>query len=153
MIKLNLGCGTNSYKDYINIDKKDYDNCDLVCDILNLPFKEERVDEIKAIHSLEHLDPDDALSHWYKLLKKGGKLVIEVPNLEKIIKQSYNDFEEVVKRIFGLRRYKGDSHIFGYNEKTLKDWLEKYNFKVLEMGEGNSEGHTPELCIKCIAEK
>lgn len=87
MVRLHLGCGNKRFRDYVNIDNTG--TPDLLCDITALPYGEGTVDEILVIHTFEHLFPWEApkiLGHWYKLLKPGGKLVMEMPDLKKVLK-------------------------------------------------------------------
>lgn len=54
-----------------------------VFDIENLPFKDETIDTIISFHTIEHLkDPLHAIKDWYRCLKKGGHLLIIVPDTE-----------------------------------------------------------------------
>lgn len=61
---------------------------DLICDITQLPFPENYADEIHAIHVFEHFSIFEApglLEHWFGILKPGGKLCLEMPDIRKII--------------------------------------------------------------------
>jgi ubiquinone/menaquinone biosynthesis C-methylase UbiE len=60
---------------------------DVECDITQLTFPDDYADEIHAIHVIEHLDRvkiDKVIQEWRRVLKTGGKLVIECPCLDKI---------------------------------------------------------------------
>lgn len=92
-IYLNLGCGEKPISGFLNIDKyikkEKVDNYD-ICD---LPFDENFADVIISYHSLEHLPiryGRKALRDWYKILKDRGKLYLEVPDLEEIVKGLFN---------------------------------------------------------------
>lgn len=83
--KLNLGCGKKLLPGYINIDL--YGNPDIVSDIKALPFKDEDVDEILAVHVFEHFylkEVPDVLKEWKRVLKPGGMLVLELPCFNKV---------------------------------------------------------------------
>jgi SAM-dependent methyltransferase len=63
-------------------------NPDIVCDIRDIPLPDDYADEARAIHVIEHFYPweaDSALKEWIRVLKPGGKLIIECPCLEKIL--------------------------------------------------------------------
>lgn len=95
-IALNLGCGDKLWDDAINCDMTgNYagEIPDVVCDLHKLPFDDESVDEVHAIHVLEHFyftEVDDILREWKRVLKPDGWLVVEVPCLEKIIANFQN---------------------------------------------------------------
>ena len=58
-----------------------------------MPFKDNSVDLIYTSHCLEHIiwhKTVDALKEAYRVLKKGGKLEIHVPNFE-VIAEAYNN--------------------------------------------------------------
>ena len=60
----------------------------MVADITKLPYKHGTVDEIWLIHVFEHIhiwQAEDALYHWHNILKPGGRLVVEVPCMDKIL--------------------------------------------------------------------
>ena len=78
---------------------------DVVADICDLPFEDQTYDLILCNHVLEHI-PDDlkAMNELYRILKKGGKLIAQVPidgNLEKTYEDvSVTDPKER-SRLFG----------------------------------------------------
>ena len=58
---------------------------DVICDIRNLqPFDNNYADEIMAIHVIEHFwrwEVVDILKEWVRVLKPGGRMIVECPNL------------------------------------------------------------------------
>jgi GT2 family glycosyltransferase len=87
-IKLNLGCGGVSIPGYIGVDKFD-SRAHIVMDVTNLELPENSVEEIQSLHMLEHISPykvTDLLKSWLRILKPGGKLVLELPNIEELCK-------------------------------------------------------------------
>jgi len=88
-IKLALGCGWRNYgKKWTHIDLGDYDHLDYKQDIKDLSnFKNDTVETIYASHVFEYFDryeAEDFLDECYRVLKKGGKLYLSVPNFEAI---------------------------------------------------------------------
>lgn len=83
IIKLNLGCGIYPEKGYINIDKDDSVKPDIVRDLTRgLPFSSNIIDEVRAYHFLEHLDPNDfvfIIEEVWRVLKPYGIFDIIVP--------------------------------------------------------------------------
>jgi ubiquinone/menaquinone biosynthesis C-methylase UbiE len=88
IIKLNLGCGDKILDGYINVDVAQVRagrQPDIVCDIRELQqFQNNYADEILAVHVVEHFwrwEVVDILKEWVRVLKPGGKLILECPNL------------------------------------------------------------------------
>ena len=96
-INLHLGCGGQRLADWINIDNYDYVEgdtsrsgaaYDLKMDIRDLDAAPESVDKILLIHVLEHFvrwEALDMLGQFYGLLKPGGQLIMEHPDLDACI--------------------------------------------------------------------
>jgi len=75
----------------------------LVCDVLNLPFKDNQFDIVANYLFIEHLpDVDTALGEMVRVTKTGGKIIILSPNLLSPFSQIYNILE---KLHFRKRKY------------------------------------------------
>jgi SAM-dependent methyltransferase len=88
MIKLNLGCGDKILRGYTNVDvanERAGKQPDIICDVRNLDkFTDNYADEILAVHVIEHFwrwEVELILKEWVRVLKPGGKLILECPNL------------------------------------------------------------------------
>jgi len=86
-VKLNLGCGQNKKKGFINIDK--YSECkpDKIMDLEKFPwdFESNSVDEILLNHVLEHLGSDtevffSVIQEIYRVCKNKSIVQINVPH-------------------------------------------------------------------------
>lgn len=102
-------------------------------------FREETFDEIKAHHVLEHLakDPGEvALVGFFRILKPGGVLDIEVPDMARVMASWNRDeqsLEDLQQWIYGeqlTNHESGDSHRFGYDERILASSLQDAGFTV-----------------------
>lgn len=87
-IRLNLGCGDKILDGYINVDivsERAGKQPDINCDIKNLNvFPDNYADEILAVHVIEHFwrwEVNGVLIEWLRVLKPGGKIILECPNL------------------------------------------------------------------------
>lgn len=78
--KLNVGCGTDTKKGWINLDSAALPGMDVVHDIENLPlpFRDEEFDGILYQDVLEHVKYIPVLCDLHRILKKGGKLIVRV---------------------------------------------------------------------------
>jgi SAM-dependent methyltransferase len=86
--RLNLGCGDKILPGYVNVDvveSRAGKRPDVICDLHNLDaFEDASVDEILSVHVVEHFwrwEVVDILREWVRVLKPGGKMVLECPNL------------------------------------------------------------------------
>lgn len=84
-MRINLGSGLRYLDGYINIDKSTKFKTDLVfnleqLELIPLNYQEGEIDEINASHILEHIhNIIPLMNECYRILKKGGKMFIEVP--------------------------------------------------------------------------
>jgi hypothetical protein len=88
LIRLNLGCGDKILPDFINVDVVEAragKSPDVICDLHALTcFEDNYADEVMAIHVVEHFwrwEIEQILREWLRVLKAGGKMVLECPNL------------------------------------------------------------------------
>jgi len=106
-IRLNLGCASRLLDGYTNVDmdsveqiKRRYPNLEindsnpfLQCDVLNLPFEDSSVDEVRADAILEHmsfLEEPKFFKEATRVLKPGGILNISVPDFEHMVREWLN---------------------------------------------------------------
>jgi SAM-dependent methyltransferase len=87
-IRLNLGCGDKILDGYVNVDivqERAGKLPDVNCDIRDLSvFPTGHCDEILAVHVVEHFwrwEVERVLREWVRVLKPGGKMILECPNL------------------------------------------------------------------------
>ena len=84
-------------------------NC-LHADVYKLPFDDNSFDGVLLNNVLEHLEkPDDAFSEIKRVLRNGGKLLIELP---------------------GRKGFHHDkTHVKFWRKKEITDFIEKWGFK------------------------
>lgn len=103
---LNLGCGFKQRPEFVNVDK--YDNCDpdVVHDlnVFPYPWDDESVDGIIMSHCLEHLDDWWAVFlECVRILRPGAAMNIRVPDATTDAAVTYRDHYH----IFDLHSWHG----------------------------------------------
>lgn len=82
MKNLNLGCGSDIKKDFVNLDSVKMPGVDVVCDLNKFPypFKQNTFDNIYAAHVIEHLDDlPKVMQELRRISKPGATILIRVP--------------------------------------------------------------------------
>jgi len=145
-IRLNLGCGISKQAGYLNIDINPKVNPDKVANASNLDFiEDESVDVVETYHLLEHLWTTEVFKFFTemkRIIKKGGKLIIECPDLEKCIEMLKTKHTAGLLGIFGSLDRKGSSqgggwyilddlHKTGFTKDLFRKYLEENSFKII----------------------
>jgi SAM-dependent methyltransferase len=88
LVRLNLGCGDKILPGYINVDvaaSRSGKQPDVICDLRDLSvFGADYADEVLAVHVVEHFwrwEIQEILQGWERVLKPGGRMILECPNL------------------------------------------------------------------------
>ena len=124
----------------LNIQKKD--NVDFVGDISDLSqFEDSSIDEIYASHVFEHvkyIDVKSTLIGIHRVMIKGGKFYISVPDMEILFKQFLEKSNEIknkihiIRMIFGGQKDEHDIHYFGWDYELLGSLLKNVGFKNIK---------------------
>lgn len=131
-MKLNLGSADVKLLDYKSVDLYNH-NADYQMDVLDLKFDDNSIDEILASHLFEHLSPHyavPALKEWYRVLKPGARLIMEMPDFEKLCvrflnEKDYNKRLEILNAIFcpsdivNGKPVEGSNHLWGWWPESM----------------------------------
>lgn len=147
-MRLNLGSGDTKFEGFTSVDKYDRE-ADIQADLVDLPFEDNSVEEIRAFQVVEHIpydQTDKMFSEMYRVLKPGGTAWIECPDIEYAameIGMSGDIEEKWLHHIWGQyyrpwdgNRYKdylnheGSKHVTGFTLKRLKRICEPLGFLV-----------------------
>ncbi len=150
LLKLHIGCGTKIREGYLNIDEYVKAPGILNVDVFKLPIEDNFVDEIFTEHMLEHLskyEVPEALREWARVLKKNGKLIMNLPNLEWCLQQWLAKPEEErwnwqLDTIFGLQTHPGEYHKTGFTKSRLRELLRDAGFKEITIDDYWSHGQS-----------
>lgn len=146
-VRLNLGCGDKILEGYINVDfaaSRKGNKPDVIADLRALEFNPDYADEILSVHVIEHFYPweaEDLLTHWKNILKPGGSLILECPNIltaakmllqepEKAARAVGKDGQMAMWPLYGDPAWKDPlmCHRWGYTPTTLIDLLKTCGF-------------------------
>jgi ubiquinone/menaquinone biosynthesis C-methylase UbiE len=147
-MKLHLGCGKRMMGGYINVDldaRKNTMYQYVQSDVSSLPFDSDTCDEILAVHVIEHIwlwELKATLQEWLRVLKPGGKVIIECPDILKaanLLIAGYNAGERLTIDS-AMRAFYGDPkdreiqgrHKWGWTPQTLAYALEKSGFNTVQ---------------------
>lgn len=154
-MKLNLGCGKKYKEGFINIDAFDSTVADKIMSVLDLEFYSNVVDEIEASQLIEHLGYINAiyaLAEWFRVLKPGGTLLIETPDIEtsfkEYIKGDHETRKDLLSWIYGAES-QGMQHRLCFPEVLIKNLLEKSGFTDIKTSFLTIEKNHPILRICC----
>ena len=132
---LHLGCGSIYHSSFINIDGFPAPHIHYIRAIDNLSiFADETVDFIYASHCLEHFSYSkipDVLREWFRVLKKGGKLRLSVPDFDlllKIYRDTSHDLCSIEGCLLGAQNRKLNFHHSTFNKSHLSHHLRNSGF-------------------------
>jgi len=128
--KLNIGCGDDIRKGWINLDIAKIQGVDVVHDINNLPlpFENESFDYVLCQDVLEHIEYIPLLKEFYRIMKTGGILEIRVPHFTS----HFNFMDPTHKKRFSILTF----DFFTLNPPFQRNYyfdfhFEKINYKKI----------------------
>ncbi len=140
-MKLNLGCGMNKLKGFVNVDKEPSCKPDRLCDFVhgNLPYKAGTVEEVVLFHTIEHIQKrfhKQILGEVFRVLKPGGTFLVSYPDFEKCAMnwisnhKGQRDFWE--KTIYGRQLFPADFHVCAMHTPSFKLMLLESGFETVK---------------------
>ncbi len=126
-VNLNLGCGMEKIKGFINVDHNGTPDVIHNLDVYPYPFESNSIDYILASHVLEHLkEPMDFFTEINRILKVGGIIKIKCPHsssagafCDMTHRRYFNEY--AIRSITGegLTKFK-DDHAFKHIKTKVK---------------------------------
>lgn len=130
--KYNLGAGEVHLEGWVNVDLiRSDENIDLGS--FPWPIDDACADEIMASHILEHFTKENArrfLAECYRILGKGGKLYIAVPDMDRFIEAKLTGNPGML----GGYDWQDLNHFMGGDEREARPEMRHrymYNFETL----------------------
>jgi predicted SAM-dependent methyltransferase len=147
-MKINVCSGRHVLDGWTNVDavvsnhpKARGKKPEILADMRSIPLPDGCADELMCIHGIEHVLPweaEDAVREWHRLLKVGGTLVIECPDLIKCCKNVISGYKVKDKHPdqMGLWGLYGDNtlrdpfmmHRYAYSPSSMTKLLERNGF-------------------------
>lgn len=141
-VRLHLGSGTDRRPGWVNVDANPATHPDVVGLAQSLPmFPDGSVDVIESCHLFEHLtyyEAVQALGEWYRVLRPGGRLFLELPNLASCVEALGRHWDSAGfdLSMVGLYGWPPDvrasghyqTHKWGWTAETLATELRKAGF-------------------------
>lgn len=148
-IRFNMGSGQDRIDGYMGVDMHN-PAADIKQDIFKLDVPEGCADEIMASHLIEHIPQHRApeiLTKWLNILKPGGKLVLETPDLDALCKDYLSQtgaekhmtamciFGAAVEFVSPETQEKGalSPHLWGYTPQTLTELCLAVGYKDVQI--------------------
>lgn len=138
---------TKNKIEYYPCDKFNFNEIVKEADINDLKFSSNKFDYIICNHVLEHIQTDlKAMSELYRVLKKNGKAIVQIPystKIKKSIEDASVNNDESRKEKFGqwdhVRIYSKKDYIerlnkIGFKVKTINPFQNKFAYSPIKLG-------------------
>jgi len=137
---INMGSGAQKIDGFYSCDKYDK-KADFDIDMKFIPLKSKSVDVVRSEHSIEHLTFNNAvdfLKEAHRVLKAGGYLDLEVPDLQ----ECYSGFMNAVN----------NDDILKANWYQMTMWGRQYTNGKIDLGQFHNCGFTKKFIVKIFEE-
>jgi len=137
-VRIEIGIGAKPEAGYLHCDIAYRPGVDCICDAAHLPFADHVASRVFNRHLLEHLDAEtaaQAVREWHRVLRLGGVLDINVPDLaahciqlarpgsSRYLLRTYrtlvSNHEHALRSIFGWQQDQHHYHSWGYTADSL----------------------------------
>ncbi len=161
VIKINLGCGANPFKGWLNCDLDPVPGVCFVDCREKLPFPDKAVDYIYSEHLIEHFSLSECinfLKESYRILKASGRIRLATPNLESFLDMYKGSSDSKIYLGWYKNRKRADEplslvncinsifyehgHKFIYDYDYLKRLMEDCQFKEVQRCEIHKSSDT-----------
>jgi predicted SAM-dependent methyltransferase len=159
-VKINFGCGRKVLAGFFNIDAVRNPAAPRDPELLyaaefngdgalkqKVPLDAGSANEVHAYHVIEHVyawEAEALMAEWKRLLKPGGLLVLELPNIESAARNLLNGLSDQLH----MWPFYGDPghrdpymcHRWGYTPHTIMNLLDRCGFVEIHMADPQTHG-------------
>jgi ubiquinone/menaquinone biosynthesis C-methylase UbiE len=159
-LKLNLGCGDIRWEGWTGVD---IEKGDLQCDLRRLELPDDCANVAIAVHVIEHFyqwEVQPLLAEWKRVLVPGGKLILELPCMDKVLNYLRHCMELNLPIapsmgwfvFWGDPRYQDPlmSHKWGYTKEMIREELEQAGFSHIEFTKSRYHFEMRDMRIEAI---
>jgi len=151
-MRINVGCGKQTWDGFYCVDAVRHPKATRAPDLLHafqfhgseltnpLPLRDSVADEVHAYHYVEHVYRWEApamLQEFHRLLRIGGLLVLELPNIEAAARNLIAGMDDkmVMWPLYGDPGHVDPymCHRWGYTPKTIKALLLECGFNEIRI--------------------
>lgn len=129
-MRVNLASGQRPFDSpWVNVDIREQGYAlDILADVTNLPGEINNCEAMAALHVVEHIEMSkvpDLFKHWNDRLRDGGKLLVQVPDMDALIEARQQG--RIDDYIFNVNVYGAyqtsitDLHRWSYTKRTLPE--------------------------------
>lgn len=127
---------------------------DKFANAFDLPYMPESLEEIRAVQVFEHFtyrEGEDLLNYWIGLLQPGGKLHLDIPDLDGTIQgylqaQSTEDKDWYLRLLFGSQKNEYGFHKGMYSQEKIARLFDKVG--LVDIGFGQNIHFYPAFSIE-----
>lgn len=150
-MRLNLGSGNYPLEGWTNVDA--YCDADIWGDFRHMVFTD--IEAVNMSHVLEHIswrETSPVLARIHDWLRPGGKLIVEVPDMEAIMELG-TEHLLWMKYVYGDQLHQGECHLAGFTGWRLADLLLAAGFRLGALVRFRSEhkGRETMPCLRAVA--
>jgi hypothetical protein len=168
--RLHLGCGSDYWEGWVNVDTDPRVGCDLRADFTEIGghFESESVAEVAMIHSVSYLrlwQARDLFREIHRILAPGGRLTLEFPDILKCATRALecgsetDDYLEAVRGIYAFdmeqiqKRATYTPYAFGWSVWHITVELRRAGFVEVCAEEPQTHGPRPWRDSRIVATK
>lgn len=150
-LSVEIGCGPHSETECLKTDIARHPGVAVVCDAERLPFAPDSVSRIYCRHAFEHLSrvgAERAANEWYAVLRPGGHVEVNVPDIEFHAIQYFlpgesrpllsrhrlrlSNRDHALLSIYGWQEDQFAFHKWGYSFESLTQLFHSAGFSLIQ---------------------